>query len=292
MTSPRVTAIIPTLCLPERALSLKRAIDSLLNQQNVAVVPLVVVNGGRFDRTQLETLRGRGDIRVHSISEANVGGARRAGRQLVETEFFCFLDDDDEYLPGAFAARLAPLLAGASVAATVSNGYLNYGGRMIAHLDDFPRIAAEPLRSLVKGNWLASCAGLFRTSSVGPEYFAEPAAHHEWTYLAFQLTMTRQIAFVPEMTFVVHETPGSASRTVEHEMAAADVVGRILNLDLDPELRRLVRRKYGAAMHVCAEHHRTARRLAKAWACHVASLREPGGLRDYGLYTRKLLWGQ
>jgi glycosyltransferase involved in cell wall biosynthesis len=292
MTRPLVTAIIPSLVAPERAPLLTRAIASLLGQSGVAVLPLVVVNGDRFDAAQLDELRRRSDIRLHIIAEAGVAAARRVGRELVETEFFCFLDDDDEYLPGALAARLAPLRADESLDATVGNGYRTYGGRMTPHLEDPAGVAAAPLRSLATVNWLASCAGLFRTSRIGPEYFAEPLAHYEWTYLAFQLVLTRRIAFVPDMTFVVHETPGSASRTAEHELAAADILGRILKLDLDRATRRLMQRKYGAAMHVCADHHRAAGRLAEAWACHAASLRAPGGLRRYGLYTRKLLWSQ
>ncbi len=287
--TPQVTAIVPSLLTPERAPLLQRAIDSLLEQAGVAVLPIIVVNGDRFDAAQLDLLRRRSDIRLHVIPEASVTTARRVGRELVETEFFCFLDDDDEYLPGALAARLAPMLANKDVCVTVGNGYRNRGGRMVPGIDNFPSGVEEALKRLAKGNWLASCAGLFRSSSVGADYFSEPLAHHEWTYLAFRLTLTRRIAFVPDMTYVIHETPGSASRSVEHQMATADVMRKVLALELDPATRRVVKRRYGAALHACADLYRTAGRPAKAWACHVASLREPGGLRAYSLYTRKLL---
>jgi glycosyltransferase involved in cell wall biosynthesis len=290
MPLPTVTTIIPTLCAPERGATLLRAIDSLLGQRDVAVLPLVVVNGNRFDPALVEILRRRTDIRVHTIGEGRVTAAQRAGREQVQSEFFSFLDDDDEYLSGALSARLAPLEADPSVDVVVSNGYRMTGGRKTACLDDVARVAADPLRGLVDANWLPSCGGLFRTARVGPEFFDAPLAHHEWTHLAFRLALGRRLAFIADMTYLIHDTPGSASKSADHELATAAVLDAVLRLDLDAATRRLVRRNYGRALHVRAEHALGAGEIGKAWSYHVASLRQPGGLGSFGLYTRKLLW--
>lgn len=286
---PHVTGIIPTLGLRERRDTLRRAIASLIAQEGAAVTPLVVINGQRFDADLINELRERGDVRVHQIAEASVVAAQRAGRALVDSEFFCFLDDDDEYLPGAVAARLAAMREEPQADVIVSNGYRFVGQSRDDFLEDMSAVAANPLLSLVRSNWLASCGGLFRSARVGPDLFTAAHPHHEWTYLAFKLVLSRRIRFIPDKTFVIHDSPVSASKSADHLLATVHVIREILKLDLDATTRRLVRSKYAAALHSCADHRLDSAGLAEAWKFHVASLIQPGGLGRYGFYTRRLV---
>ena len=118
-----VTAIIPTLCEAVRRERLLRAIDSLLDQGYVSVKLIIVVNGDRYDSSLFVELQKMTELRLHALSEPNVAAARRAGRELVDTEFFCFLDEDDVYLPGALRKRLAPLLEDPVLDAVVKSEY-------------------------------------------------------------------------------------------------------------------------------------------------------------------------
>ena len=61
--------------------------------------------------------------RVERLEEASVAKAQQLGRRSSRTEFFCFLDDDDEYLPGAVSMRLNELRADSSVDVVVTNGF-------------------------------------------------------------------------------------------------------------------------------------------------------------------------
>lgn len=292
MTLPRVTTIVPTAAQGARRGSLFTAIDSLRSQAGAEVVPLVVANGPQADAALLAELGAMPGVRLLRREAPGVCAARRAGRDAVDTEFFGFLDDDDVYLPGAVAARLGPLLADPGVDLAVGNGFKMSGSerRLLATDADFAAYAADPAGGLLDYNWLPSCAGLFRTDAVPAGLFEPAEAHHEWTLLAFRLSLTKRIAFVAEPTFCIGDTPGSLSKDSAHDWAVAEVVRRMLALEMPGTLRRRVRRKLGAALHERANICLQQGRVAEAWRWHLQSLAEPGGIARYAAFTRKLLW--
>src|SRR5207253_10198657 len=57
----------------------------------------------------LESLKQRQDIRFIYLDRHSHTEARLAGRKAVDTEFFAFLDDDHEYLPGAAQQQLGAI---------------------------------------------------------------------------------------------------------------------------------------------------------------------------------------
>lgn len=291
-SSARTTAIIPTAGLSERRESLLAAIDSVQSQAGASVVPLVVANGPRVDAALLDELAARPGLRLLRREPAGVCAARRAGRDAVDTEFFCFLDDDDIYLPGAIAARLPPLMTDPDIDVVVGNGFKAFRNQrlMVANPADFAANAADPAGRLLEYNWLASCAGLYRTRTVPAELFEPAEAHHEWTLLAFRLALTRRIAFVPEPTYCINDTPDSLSKNPAHDWATVDVLKRMLALEMPAPVRRRVRRRLGAALHTRASRCLLEGRAREAWRWHLQSLAEPGGLARYGAFTRKLLW--
>ena len=118
-----VTAIIPTTCESSRGPSLRRAILSVVDQIPENGLILIVANGDRIDESVVRMAEGFPRTRVERLEEASVAKAQQLGRHLVTTEFFCFLDDDDEYLPGAFSMRLDELRADPSVDVVVTNGF-------------------------------------------------------------------------------------------------------------------------------------------------------------------------
>src|SRR4051794_10798550 len=105
-----VSVIIPTTCEAHRCSSLQRAIASVQSQQGVAVKVIVVVNGARVDPSCYQQLQRMPGLKVSYRSEGSAPLAQHAGRLLVDTEYFAFLDDDDEYLAGALEARVQPML--------------------------------------------------------------------------------------------------------------------------------------------------------------------------------------
>jgi glycosyltransferase involved in cell wall biosynthesis len=82
-----------------------------------------MVNGSGYVPGLLESLKWRRDVRFLYIEEGSATRARHAGRDILDTEFFGILDDDDAYLPGAVKTRLSPLLEDASINAVITNAY-------------------------------------------------------------------------------------------------------------------------------------------------------------------------
>ena len=82
-----------------RASLIHRVLESLLSQEDVHVVPIVVVNGPHRDASLLRELRRNARVRVLDLEEPSLPGALRAGRAAVDTEWFSALDDDDAASP-------------------------------------------------------------------------------------------------------------------------------------------------------------------------------------------------
>jgi hypothetical protein len=287
-TLPTVSVIIPTTCEARRWESLQRAIDSARDSQGVEVSVIVVVNGKRFDQACLDELRSRTDITVAYREEGSAPLAQRHGRSMVRTGFFAFLDDDDEYLPQALAHRCAPLLADPSLGFVATNGYRRLGTQDRVVVTTARAVQADPLAALARENWLASCGGLFRTSSVSLDYFDDPAPFLEWTYLAYRLALDFKMVFLDVPTFRINDTPASLSKSAAYREAELSVLLRIAALPLPRSVMRQVRGKVGRVYHDLSFEARLQGHSARAWGLHVRSLLLPGGWRYLG-YSRKLL---
>lgn len=281
------TIVIPTLA--NRPKELDRAITSLLTQHGNDAVPLVVVNGNRYDPGLLQHLRERRDIRFHQIDEPSVSGARYAGRKQIDTPYFGFLDDDDEYLPDALLIKHRRFETQSDVDVVVGNGWRWVGGKKCLAWRDAATIADSPADALVTQNWLASCGALFKTAAVGPEYFKSDLQYLEWTYLAFHLALTRKLSFVPEPTFIVHDTPNSVSDSDAYIKAQPAVLRHILELEMPQLIRKRLQRKLSTTYHNLSEHYRSRGMMGCAWRCHLRSILGIHGLLRHGLFTRKLL---
>jgi hypothetical protein len=283
-----VSVIIPTTCELSRWQSLLRAIDSVRQQDGVQAKVIVVVNGQRFDAGHYATLKTMPGLDVLYRTEGSAPLAQEAGRLAVDTPFFSFLDDDDEYLPGTLRLRLEPLLDDPGLDFTVSNGYRCLGGEDRIVIATPASIREQPLLALSKQNWMASCAGLFRSATVTSDLFSNPAPYMEWTYLAYRLGVGHRMQFVDVPGYRIHESPVSLSKSDAYREAELEVLQRVLALPLPAEVRQAVRRKLGSALHDCADRHLEHGRMGPAWSHHVKSLDCPGGL-SWVLYSRKLL---
>lgn len=283
-----VSVIIATTCDKARRSSLMRAIDSVLSQQNVESNIIAVVNGTRIDEDCLERLRTIPRVEVLMQAEGSYPLALQSGRAHVRAPFFAFLDDDDEYLPNALERRIAPLLADPALAFVASNGLRRLQGSDHTVVKWPEAVHVDPLLALGRENWLSSCGGLFRTASVGVDYFDGRTAYLEWTFLAYQLALTRTLVFVEEPTFVINNSPGSLSKSDSYAEAEAKILPRILALDLPDPVRRDVRKKLGRAYHNISSRKSARGQWIQAWRYHIASVFCLGG-SQYLLYSRKLL---
>lgn len=104
--TPELSIIMPTL---NQAHYLPSALDSILSQQYVGHVEVVVIDGGSTDGS-IEILKSYGD-RIRLLSEPDRGqsDAVNKGLSMVRGGIVGWLNSDDLYKPGAFESVYAAL---------------------------------------------------------------------------------------------------------------------------------------------------------------------------------------
>lgn len=284
-----VSIIIATSLETPRTKVMMRAVESIISQIGCSAVPIIVVNGSRYDTDALSYWKSKNNIRLFQLQEGNHIKARLYGRMQVDTEFFGFLDDDDVYLPGALNARLVPMRADPNIDIVVGNGIIESKGHENIVLSKLELHRADPLISLAVENWMASCSALFRTQEIGAEYFQHSDQYMEWTALAFRLCADgKRLFFLNDLTFRISDSPQSLSKTHAYAVKGQDTLRRLLEIPVSREAFGVWDRKYGSALHDVAEYHRSRGEQGLAWKAHLRSLFHTGGLR-YVLYSRHLL---
>jgi glycosyltransferase involved in cell wall biosynthesis len=287
---PSVGVIVPTRALAERAPLIRRALASVLSQEGVNAVPVVVVNGADRCPELVRELAGDTRVRLVEIPQAGIPGALRAGREAVESEWFSSLDDDDLYLPRALATRVEALRARPDCDAVVTNGYVRGDGAERLHVPHMERVARDPLTALTEGNWLLPGAWMCRTESVDRWLFDRMPRMLECTFLALQLVLHCRVCFIDRPTVVWNtDTPGSESKSREYLIGYAAALEQLLELPLPPDIRQWLQASRTSAQHDRADLHLRERALLKAWPWHIRSLSNPGGWRHAPFTLRLLL---
>ena len=286
-----ITIIIPTLCEAARRDALLRAIASIQAAGAAPVRILVVVNGQRFDAGLLAALRARGDIDVLQIAEGSATRAQLAGRKAVATAFFSFLDDDDEYLPGALDLRLDLLRAHPQADVAVTNGYLTHGGSDELLYSRLDKVGADPLAELFQQNWLASCNNLMRSASVTVAHFEAALPYMEWTWLAFRLALEGKRPVVSNVpTFRYHNTPGSLSKSASYLSSRVALYEHMLALAPPAAIRTTLKRRLCSAWHeISVAEQQDGRRRAALHAHLMSMSRHWSGLK-FLPFSRHLLF--
>lgn len=289
----RLTVIIPTLCESKRAQTLLRAIDSIGASISEPVRIVVVVNGQRFDPGLVAKLRSDARVDVLQLEEGSATAAQRAGRASVTTEFFSFLDDDDEYLPGASDQRLQLMAAHSTAAVAVSAGWLCEDGVDSEMYTRMAYVARDPLAELFEENWLHNCNATFRTALVPVRYFEDPHRMMEWTWLAFRLAMDGLRVVASETpAFRYYDTPGSLSKSEIFTRSRTTLYPRMLAMNPPMAVQRVIRQRMSAAWHEVSKMELIAGRRWAALKAHLRSLTvDFSGLR-YLSYSRYFVTGE
>lgn len=271
-----VTAIIPTRGNRERSDVALRAISSL-QANTVQVRVLCVVNGNGHDGATVEAFRAAGaEVMFNEAPSAPL--AVQAGRRTVTTPYFCFLDDDDEYLPRAIDRRLARLAQAPDADFMVANGYRCVDGADEIALKELPLVERAPLHRLFEENWMPSCAGLFRTDRVGNEFFARPHPYMEWTWLAYRLALAgRRVAVLDEPTFRIHDSQRSLSKSQAYRESQEALCRRMLETLPPREIREVIQRRLQDSLASGTVDALAAGDVPTAWRLHRQVLNLPGG---------------
>jgi hypothetical protein len=288
-TPASVTAIVPTLADTQRGESLLRAVARLRGAASVADLTVaVVVNGNRSDAGVVRSLEQPGVV-ILRVAEASLPGALLAGRRSVASDYFCFLDDDDEYLPDAIDRRIAVLEDLPGCAMVTTNGYRCRDGVDTTVLSNLASVPEDPISALFRENWLPSCAGLFRTAAVSAELFEEPHAYLEWTWLAFRIASRGlDVAVLDAPTFRIHDSASSLSKSPAYRSSHIALYRRMLAMAVRTDIREAIRRRLASALSAESVARLDENRLAEAWKLHLEALACPGGWRR-GSQTLRLV---
>jgi len=270
-----ITVVVPTRGLRERAELLLEAIDSVTAQHGVRCVPLVVVNGVRCDPDVMRTLRNDVRVRLLVRDEADLPAALLAGRAAVDTPWFATLDDDDRLVDGAMALRLAALERSPQLDVVVTNGFRHDGACCEPNVppDSAAEVNADPIRALLRRNWLLPGSWLCRTDAVGVSLFAGMPRYLECTWLAVRFATEHRMRWLGDPTVVYRVgSPSAESQSAAYVGGQMDALRRILSLPLPGDVRAALRERVAHAYHDAAVDSLRDGALVDAWRYHAWSL--------------------
>lgn len=223
---PWASVVLPTR---DRAHLLPRAVASVLAQSDPDW-ELLVVNDGSTDETA-EVLRTFDDSRIRVLTRPEPGGvatARNLALSRARGEMVCFLDDDDEYLPG-FLGETRRMLA-----ARPEAGFSWCGAEVVADHPEGevtrrsgvwrPRVSSrEEAYRLFLAKRMQGTGGLAvrREPLVRLGGFDERFRRAEDTDLLIRLARELEFVVVPQILLRIHEHPGPRLTVYGTEMAEA-----------------------------------------------------------------------
>lgn len=284
-----VAVIIPTMCTSARADLLERAIDSVFFNKELLIQVIVVVNGDKFDKDLVHKLMNDDRLLILKQVAANVSMARLFGLSHSNSEYFCFLDDDDEFLPNGLMLRASYLHGHPEIDVVVTNGIMHQGDSSVPFIneDEYKDINVE--FALSHMNWFASPASMFRAKSVDREFFNFNLKYFEWTYLLLLLVENkRKIQYVAHKTFIKYENnKDSVSKSIEYAKAYPDFLLSLGVIKLPSKIRKILDKKYINALHGLSEIYLHEGNRKDAWLTHLKCIKKGGW--SYLLYTRHLI---
>jgi glycosyltransferase involved in cell wall biosynthesis len=288
-----VTVFIATTAEKKRANSIRNAIKSVLSQVGTKLI--IIINGNKFDASLKFELENQPDVECYYLSLGNFPEALKYARKIVDTNYFSFLDDDDELTEGSIEKRLNAFKDPKGIDAVVGNGYRKNKSNVKSLMLDTLKVEKfnkNPLLSLFerRGNWLASCSGLYRTSSIPQEYFDDYAKYAEWSYLAVKIASYRHVKLVDSPCFIINETQGSLSHTLEYYIEQYHYLFKLLGMNLPKDINTIIRIKKIDMEHQLSTLYLDKGEVLKAWYYHILSLTSLRGFKRYVLSTRYLFW--
>ena len=292
-----VTVFVATTGELKRKERLKSAIQSVLSQKDSKAKLIVLINGQEYDKSLRAKLMQSNEFETFYLELGNYPEALKYARSIVETKFFCFLDDDDEFTAGSIQKRLEKFTDDDAIDVVVGNGFRrNQKNVQQTVLSDaqLQFCKQKLLQSLFrdKGNWLASCAGMYRTSAIPQGFFDDYAKHAEWSYLALKLALYKRVTFVEEPCFIINDSDDSLSKSTEYFVDQYRYLLKLLKIDLPAQIIETIQHKKTEMEHQLSTIYLDKKQHKPAWRYHLASLASWYGLKRYLLFSRRLLLSQ
>jgi hypothetical protein len=287
---PKITIIIPTSCTAKRGESLRRAITSIQEAGTGVAGIMIAANGPHIAPELAAELSQRQDLQFVRFEEGSSPKTLSLAVPLVNTDYFGFLDDDDELLPNSLHLRLAALQSQPDADIVLSNGYLCKRGEDTPYLQHLDQVLINPLATFFLENWLPSCGALFRRSGVDLNYFQNYHPYAEWSWLAFRLALDqKRFCVLDELTFRVYaDTPSSLSKSSEYRQSYISLFQKMLAMNTPPAIQRAIQKRLSQAHHDVSNLLLAEGMIGDSFRHHLLSLRYPSGWH-FLPYTRHIL---
>ena len=250
-------------------------------QRGALVDTIVVFNGTALDERTVQWAQCQPRTRCVILNGPDVAGATFLGRLLVRSEFFTYLDDDDELLANAILCRIKRMREDPSLDCVATNGvYCTKDGvkPLFEQTHVYEQLGLR--ESLVRSkNWLHSCGGLFRTSSVKATYFYGLPQYREWTVLAYRLSCDLQCRFDDVRTYRVNDTEKSLSKRDAYVESSVEALEHMLRYTKNRAHARALGLRKSDAHRRTSSHYRINGDFARAWQSFGRAIAAPGGWR-------------
>jgi len=288
MINPDITIIIASAGDKKRAKSLQKAVQSIEHQKNINAKILIVFNGPNVSEDCSLLFKDKTHITITYQQKPSLPNALHYGRSCIDTDYFGFLDDDDLYIEDTLQLKYHLLIENPAIDVVASNGLIDFGDTQGKLLCDTLAPEKDPMAMLFQQNWLASCGGLFRSKTVGLAYFKKDVKYYEWTMTAFLLSLDRNIAYLPEPTFIINQTMGSLSASSTYLETRPDFLTLLLTYPISKQIKKVIKQRRCAAFHQLSEYYLKQQNRKKAWLYHFKSLFNIQGLK-YLSYSYHLI---
>lgn len=289
--TPEVSIIIANY---NNAAYLPEAIDSILAQEGVGEMEIIVVDDASTDDTPrvLEAYR---DRIVACLLPANTGGAaapRNAGLRLARGGFIAILDSDDVMLPGKLREQIGLMKRHPDIGFCFTN-FINFSARGDAPQDflaDHARFhalerhplgsdayrlpAARAFETLMVDNFVGTSGVVLRRSLIDDVgFFDEGLRCAEDLEYWIRLTRKHDMAYVDRVCHRRRLHPANVSSRSSSMTDALSVAQRLHGADLTPEARRNLRAWLASLHFVVGYNYRREGQRMRAIGHYLQSLR-------------------
>jgi len=192
----------------KRPLLLQRALRSI-KAQGRDDVTTIVISDVFCTETQAvcETLLGERDIFLQCAEGHGPGGSRNLGLRAVQSDYVCFLDDDDEFTPGfltAAAPYLKPGLAGLYMDFILSDDLMT-GDEVVESTQNHMSLASYPFQSLYVKNFIPNSGVIYAREVLEKRVFdLSLPLNEDWDFL-LNAVGAGPFAYAPIVGPIIHK---------------------------------------------------------------------------------------
>jgi len=196
------------LATHKRPLLLQRALRSIKEQGRDDIVT-IVISDVFCNETQAvcDAMLGDRDIFMQFAEGHGPGSSRNLGMRAIQSDYVCFLDDDDEFTPGFFNAvepYLKPGLAGVYMDFVLSDDLMT-GDEVIESAQSHMSLAAYPLQMLFVKNFIPNSGVIYSREVLEKRLFdLSLPLNEDWDFL-LNAVCGGPFAYAPVIGPIIHK---------------------------------------------------------------------------------------